>query len=66
MSSCNMSKRSKYKSVISRNFVPNKLVFTYYSYLPEISDEDLLAIGEAYPEDLTQVRLYSCFHPTLT
>lgn len=64
MSSCNMLKRSRYNSVLSRSFVSNKLVLTKPSYLPDISDEDLLAIGEAYPDDPTQVRLYSCCHPT--
>ena len=48
MSSCNMLKRSRYNSVLSRSFVSNKLVFTKPSYLPDISDEDLLAIGEAW------------------
>ena len=50
--SSNLLKRSM---IIPTRFRYYELIHYGNSYLPEISTEDLLAIGDAYPEDPSQV-----------
>lgn len=58
--SSNLLKRSTINLTRSHYY---ELIHYANSYLPEISTEDLLAIGDAYPEDPSQVCSWYYFCP---